>query len=207
MLAESTSPAVISEGSNFVNIIEKINLGELPRTKISIVISNNRDCEGIQKAADHGINTFFIDKSTDYNCLEKILNKNGISLLILAGFMKILPADFVDKFSGKIINLHPSLLPKYKGLNTHEKALEAKDKYHGASVLFVNSRLDDGPIIIQSKCIVNSDDTYETLKTKVHKIEYEILPIAIDWYCKKYIKQIDDKIQFQDNILDKPIYF
>ncbi|GIS46683.1 MAG: hypothetical protein Ct9H90mP18_10150 [Gammaproteobacteria bacterium] len=66
--------------------------------------------------------------------------------------MKILPPDFVDKFSGKIINLHPSLLPKYKGLNTHEKALEAKDKFHGASVHFVNSRLDDGPIIIQSKC-------------------------------------------------------
>ena len=193
------------KGSNFVNIIEKINLGELPRTKISIVISNNRDCEGIQKAVDHGLDTFFIDKLTDYNNLEKILNKNSISLLILAGFMKILPADFVDKFSGKILNLHPSLLPKYKGLNTHEKVLKAKDKFHGASVHFVNSKLDDGPIIIQSKCIVNADDTCETLETKVHKIEYEILPIAIDWYCKKYIKQIDDKIKFKDNVLDKPI--
>ena len=193
------------KGSNFVNIIEKINLGELPRTKISIVISNNRDCEGIQKAVDHGLDTFFIDKLTDYNNLEKILNKNSISLLILAGFMKILPADFVDKFSGKIINLHPSLLPRYKGLNTHEKALEVKDKFHGASVHFVNSRLDDGPIIIQSKCIVDINDTCETLKAKVHKIEYEILPIAIDWYCKKYIKQVDDKIQFKDNVLDKPI--
>ena len=193
------------KGSNFVNIIEKINLGKLSRTKISIVISNNRDCGGIQKAADYGLDTFFIDKSTDYNYLEKILNRKGISLLILAGFMKILPTDFVDKFSGKIINLHPSLLPKYKGLNTHEKALEAKDKYHGASVHFVNSRLDDGPIIIQSKCIVDPNDTCETLKAKVHKIEYEILPIAIDWYCKKYIKQVDDKIQFKDNVLDKPI--
>ena len=122
-----------------------------------------------------------------------------------AGFMKILPTDFVDKFSGKIINLHPSLLPKYKGLNTHEKVLDAKDKFHGASVHFVNSRLDDGPIIIQSKCIVDPNDTCETLKAKVHKIEYEILPIAIDWYCKKYIKQVDDKIQFKDNVLDKPI--
>ena len=193
------------KGSNFVNIIEKINLGKLSRTKISIVISNNRDCEGIQKAAGYGLDTFFIDKSTDYNYLEKILNIKDVSLLILAGFMKILPADFVNKFTGKIINLHPSLLPKYKGLNTHEKVLRAKDKYHGASVHFVNSKLDDGPIIIQSKCLVDSNDTYETLKSKVHKIEYEILPIAIDWYCKEYIKQIDDKIQFKDNILDKPI--
>ena len=193
------------QGSNFVNIIEKINLGKLPRTKISIVVSDNRDCEGIQKATNYGLETFFIDKSTDYDDLEKILNKNGISLLILAGFMKILPTDFVDKFLGKIINLHPSLLPKYKGLNTHEKVLKSKDKFHGASVHFVNSKLDDGPIIIQSKCMVNADDTCETLKTKVHKIEYEILPIAIDWYCKKYIKQIDDKIQFKDNVLDKPI--
>ncbi len=193
------------QGSNFVNIIEKINLGKLPKTKISIVITNNRDCEGIQKAADYGLETFFIDKSADYDYLEKLLNKDNISLLILAGFMKILPADFVNKFTGKIINLHPSLLPKYKGLNTHEKVLRAKDKYHGASVHFVNSKLDDGPIIIQSKCLVDSNDTCETLKSKVHKIEHEILPIAIDWYCKKYIKQIDDKIQFKDNLLDKPI--
>ena len=114
------------KGSNFVNIIEKINLGKLSRTKISIVISNNRDCEGIQKAADHGLDTFFIDKSTDYNYLEKILNRNGISLLILAGFMKILPADFVDKFSGKIINLHPSLLPKYKVLILMKKHWKQK---------------------------------------------------------------------------------
>ncbi len=193
------------QGSNFINIVEKISLGRLTSTEISIVVSNNRNCEGIQKAIEYGIEIFFIDKLTDYNLLEKLLNKNDISLLILAGFMKILPADFVDKFFGKIINLHPSLLPKYKGLNTHEKVLEARDKYHGASVHFVNSKLDDGPIIIQSKCLVNSNDTCETLKSKVHKIEYEILPIAIDWYCKKYIKQIDNKIQFKDNLLEKPI--
>ena len=193
------------KGSNFINIIEKINLGKLPRLKISVVISNNRDCEGIQKAADHGLDTFFIDKSTDYNYLEKILNKNGISLLILAGFMKILPADFVDKFSGKIINLHPSLLPKYKGLDTHKKVLEAGDEYHGASVHFVNSKLDDGPIILQGKTKINKSDTIESLKKRVHSIEYDILPIAIDWFAKKYIKQSKGKCIFNEIILNKPI--
>ena len=96
--------------------------------------------------------------------------------------MKILPKDFTDKFYGKIINLHPSLLPKFKGLDTHKKVLASKEKYHGASVHFVTSKLDDGPVIIQGKTEILENDNEITLRDRVHKIEHNIFPLAIKWF-------------------------
>ena len=122
---------------------------------------------------------FFIDKSTDYNYLEKILNKNGISLLILAGFMKILPADFVDKFSGKIINLHPSLLPKYKGLDTHNRAINNNEKYSGCTVHYVTPKLDSGKIILQRKVKIFKNDNAKSLQKRILKQEHKIYPKAL----------------------------
>ena len=110
----------------------------------------------------------------------KLLNRNKIDLICLAGFMKILSKKFIKKFSSPIINIHPSLLPKYKGLNTHNKAIKNKDKYSGATVHIVNDKLDSGKIIIQEKVRILKSDNVRSLEKKVLKVEHEIYPKAIE---------------------------
>lgn len=192
-------------GSNFLNIVDRIKSGFLKGVSISLVVSDKNDAMGLLKARELGFSTHIINEKNNYNELIEKLKNNNTSLIILAGFMQILPHYFVEAFEGKIINLHPSLLPKYKGLDTHKKVLEAGDEYHGASVHFVTSKLDDGPIILQGKTKINKSDTIESLKKRVHSIEYDILPIAIDWFAKKYIKQSKGKCIFNEIILNKPI--
>ena len=119
--------------------------------------------------------------------------------------MKILPKVFVEKYYGKIINIHPSLLPKFKGLNTHKKALASKERYHGASVHFVTSELDGGPVIVQGKTEIQENDNEDALKSRVHQIEYNIFPLAIKWFVENHIKQIDNKCFFDNEVLECPI--
>ena len=125
-----------------------------------------------------GIIASHLKKKFEDDLVEKITQHNP-SLICLAGFMKILSKDFVDKFKGKIINIHPSLLPKHKGLNTHEKAINSGDKYGGCTVHHVNARVDDGEIIAQQKVIITSDDTADTLKQKVLELEHKLYPKII----------------------------
>ena len=121
----------------------------------------------------------FQNKILSENKLLSILKKNNIEMICLAGFMKILSKNFIKKFKGKILNIHPSLLPKYKGLNTHEKALINKEKYSGCTVHFVNSRLDSGKIILQKKVKISENETVESLAKKILVQEHKLYPKAI----------------------------
>ena len=138
-------------GSNLQNIINNIHSGYI-NMDIVAVVSDNPEANGLKKAKIAKIETIIIDMSKDDLLnLSKVIDENLIDIFILAGFMKILPEEFINKYNGKILNIHPSLLPKYKGLNTHKKVLKSNDSMHGASVHFVTSELDEGPIIIQGK--------------------------------------------------------
>ena len=196
---------ISGNGSNLQNIINNIN-SDFLKMDIVAVVSNNSEAKGLARAETAGIKTIVIDTSNKYiDQLLTLENTYNIDLILLSGFMKILPKDFTDKFYGKIINLHPSLLPKFKGLNTHKKVLISKEKYHGASVHFVTSELDDGPIIVQGKTEILENDNEETLKSRVHKIEYNIFPVAIKWFIENHIKQIDNKCFFDNEVLECPI--
>ena len=150
--------------------------------KIVLVISNNPDAYGLKFASQSGIKNLGIKfKSKTYfeNRSLKLLKKHNVDLLCLAGFMKILSNSFIKKFSKLIINIHPSLLPKYKGLNTHERAIKNKDKYSGASIHKVTQKLDSGKIIFQKKVKILKSDNAESLKKKILKVEHEIYPKVI----------------------------
>ena len=196
---------ISGKGSNLQNIINNIDSNFL-KMDISAVVSNNSNAKGLARAEEVGIKTIVIDTSNKYiDQLLAIANTYDIDLILLSGFMKILPKDFTDKFYGKIINLHPSLLPKFKGLDTHKKVLISKEKYHGASVHFVTSKLDDGPVIIQGKTKILKNDSEDTLKDRIHKIEHNIFPLAIKWFIENHIKQVKDKCYFDDEELKCPI--
>ncbi len=191
-------------GSNFQNIIDNIKSGFL-KIKICNVLSDNKNAYGLKRAKKEKIKTIIISSNNDYDSVTKTIIGNSVDIIILAGYMKILPASFVNKHIGKILNIHPSLLPKYKGLNTHRRVIDDKEKYHGASVHFVTPDLDNGPIIIQGKIEIKNSDTENTLKDRVHKIEHEIYPLAIKWLAEKFVKQDNDKCLFNNEVLTTPI--
>ncbi len=151
--------------------------------KIILVISNNPDAKGLKYASKAKIKAYgikFKNKSNFENNSLKLLKKYNIDILCLAGFMKILSGNFIKKFSKPILNIHPSLLPKYKGLNTHERAIKNKDKFAGASIHKVTEKLDAGKVILQKKVKILRSDNVKSLKKKVLKIEHEIYPKAIN---------------------------
>jgi len=191
-------------GSNFQNIIDNVKSGFL-QIEIFSVISDNKNAYGLERAKKEKIKTIIINSNKDYENIEKTIIINSVDIIILAGYMKILPASFVNKHIGKILNIHPSLLPKYKGLNTHRRVINDKEKYHGASVHFVTPDLDNGPIIIQGKIKIKNSDTENTLKDRIHKIEHEIYPLAIKWLAEKFVKQDNDKCLFNNEVLTTPI--
>ena len=205
-MSRSKSIIFISgNGSNLQNIINNIN-NDFLKMDIVAVVSNNAEAKGLARATAAGIETIVIDTSNKYtDKLLTLINTYKIDLILLSGFMKILPKGFTDKFYGKIINLHPSLLPKFKGLDTYKKVLASKEKYHGASVHFVTSKLDDGPVIIQGKTEILKNDSEDTLRDRVHKIEYNIFPLAIKWFIENHIKQVKDKCFFDNEELECPI--
>lgn len=195
---------ISGNGTNLLNIINNIDSGFI-NMDIHMVISNNPKAKGLKIAKGKNINILNIDTSQNFDdMLSDIIDKNSIDLVILAGFMKILPKKMTDKYDGMIINIHPSLLPKYKGLNTHQRVIESKDKFHGASVHYVTSELDGGPVIIQGKYEVTEYDE-NIIKQEVHKIEHEILPIAIKWFLEGNINKLKNNFSFNNEVLECPI--
>ena len=173
---------ISGRGSNLRTLI-KHSKKKNSLIKIILVISNNPDAKGLKYASKSKINIYgikFKSKSNFENNSLKLLKKYNIDLLCLAGFMKILSGNFIKKFSKPILNIHPSLLPKYKGLNTHERAIKNKDKFAGASIHKVTEKLDSGKVILQKKVKILKSDTVRSLEKKVLKIEHQIYPIAID---------------------------
>ena len=176
----NTSVFISGKGTNLKNLIKFSKTNNSP-IKINIVISNNKRAYGIRYAKKNKIKIKIIDfsKKREINDLLKILKFNNIRLICLAGFLKILSKDFIKSFKGKIINIHPSLLPKYKGLNTHERVLENNEKFTGCSVHFVNEKLDGGKIILQKKIKIFKKDNVKSLKKRVLKEEYKLYPKSI----------------------------
>ena len=186
----NTSVFISGRGTNLKNLI-KFSKKKISPIKINIVISNNKKAYGIRYAKKNGIKFKIIDfsKKREVNNLLKILKFNNIRLICLAGFLKILSKDFIKSFKGKIINIHPSLLPKYKGLNTHERVLENNEKFTGCSVHFVNEKLDGGKIILQKKIKIFKKDNVISLKNRVLKEEYKLYPKSIIKIFSNYQKK------------------
>ena len=203
---------ISGSGSNLEAIVkachEKNIYGE-----IVYVISNNPDAYGIERAKKYNIPVKIIDHKSytdrdDFDdALKEFLDNLEIDFIILAGFMRILGKNITEKFYGKMINLHPSLLPLYPGLNTHTQALNNKDDYHGISIHFVSAELDAGPLIAQGKISVKADDDLEKLVSKIHKVEHDLLPKVINELCMNniYLNCETNKVMYSDN-LDSKMY-
>ena len=173
---------ISGRGSNLKSII---NYSSKEKTlyRVKVVISNKQKAAGLLIAKKKGIESYYIDLTKSKklgNKVLNILNKNNIKLVCLAGFMKILPKYFIKLYKGKIINIHPSLLPKYKGLNTHKRVIENNEKYTGCTIHYVNNFLDSGKIIFQRKVKITQKDNKRSVEKKVLKIEHKIYPKTID---------------------------
>tara|TARA_Y100001935_G_scaffold191354_1_gene159566 strand:- start:208 stop:789 length:582 start_codon:yes stop_codon:yes gene_type:complete len=176
-----TAVLISGTGSNLKSLINFSRTNKSP-ISIKIIISNNSKAKGLSYAKIYKIKKKvlnFKNKKSTENKLLSILKINNIEMICLAGFMKILSKNFVKKFKGKILNIHPSLLPKYKGLNTHERALNNKEKFSGCTVHYVNSRLDSGKIILQKKVKISKGETEESLSKKILIQEHKLYPKAI----------------------------
>jgi len=176
-----TAIFISGTGSNLKNLIKFSKQKKFP-ISIDLIISNNANAKGLSYASNFKIKKKIFNFSNKIIAEKKILSllfKNKIELICLAGFMKILSKSFIQKFNGKILNIHPSLLPKYKGLNTHARALKNKDKYSGCTVHLVNSKLDSGKIILQKKVKIYKNDNIKTLSKRVLKQEHKLYPAAI----------------------------
>jgi len=181
---------ISGSGSNLQAIMDQIDSGEID-AQISAVISNKSDAFGLQRAQNAGIpnlvleHKHFLDRESFDQSLAQIIESYEPDLIVLAGFMRILSDEFVKQFQNKLINIHPSLLPKYRGLHTHKRALEDfashKTKNHGASVHFVIPELDAGTVILHGKTQILNNDTEESLRKRVHKLEHIIYPTVVKW--------------------------
>ena len=183
----NTSVFISGRGSNLKNLFKFSKQKQSP-IKISLVLSSSKMAKGLKFAKSNNIK--YLSINYNQKNIEKkillILKKNNIRMICLAGFMKILSKNFISKFKGKILNIHPSLLPKYKGLNTHERVLKNKEKFTGATVHLVNDKLDSGKIITQKKIMVLKKDNKKSLEKKVLKIEHKIYPEAIKILLTNY---------------------
>ena len=176
-----TAVFISGTGSNLKSLIKFSKIKKSP-ISIEFIVSNNSKAKGLNYAKIYKIKKRvlnFKNKNSSENKLLSILKTNNIEMICLAGFMKILSKNFIKRFKGKILNIHPSLLPKYKGLNTHERALNNKEKYSGCTVHFVNSKLDSGRIILQKKVKISKNDTKASLAKKILAQEHKIYPKAI----------------------------
>ena len=186
---------ISGNGSNLQSLIDNAKKIDL---EICSVISNKEDAFGLKRAERANISTNFVDPNRfesreDFdNQIITMIDELDIGLIILAGYMRILSSDFINHFAGKILNMHPSLLPKFPGLNTHRKAIDAKEKYHGATVHFVTEELDGGPIISQEIVEIDPIDTEYSLAQKVLEKEHILYPRVIHWYTQNRLKLINN---------------
>ena len=176
---------ISGRGSNMVSIVEAIKAENLPIT-VSAVISNRPNAPGIEFAKQANIPTAVIDhkefesRETFDQALAAEIDTYSPNLVVLAGFMRILTTEFVEHFANRLVNIHPALLPKFKGLNTHQRAIDAGETEHGASVHIVTPELDDGPVVMQARVPVLAGDTEETLAARVLEQEHKLYPAAIN---------------------------
>lgn len=192
-MLESRTPAplplvilISGEGTNLQAILDQCAQGTLP-ARVSAVISNRAEARGLQRAAAAAIPTHvllpaeYADREQYDAALTEVIDRHTPGLVVLAGFLRILSDAFVHHYRGRLLNIHPSLLPKYRGLHTHRRVLEAGEREHGCSVHFVTEELDGGPVIAQAKVPVRPDDTEATLRARVQEQEHRLYPEVIGW--------------------------
>jgi phosphoribosylglycinamide formyltransferase-1 len=201
---------ISGSGSNLQAIIDAVQEGRITG-HIVAVISNRTDAYGLERASQAGIPTRVLDHSLYPNRdlfdseLMSVIDAYHPQLIVLAGFMRILTEGFVRHYEGRMLNIHPSLLPKYRGLKTHARAIEAGDSEHGVSVHFVTPELDGGPVVLQARVPVEPDETPETLAARVLEKEHIIYPLAIGWYMSGQLRLDNQQVVFKGVTIDRPI--
>ena len=175
-----TAVFISGTGSNLKNLI-KFSKTKISPILIKLIISNSKKAKGLKYSTQYNIEKKIVNFNNNFaeNKILNYINKKNIKFICLAGFIKVLSKNFLRKFKGKIVNIHPSLLPKYKGLNTHKRALKNKEKFTGCTVHYVTIKLDSGKIILQKKVKIKKKDTVNSLKKKVLKKEHQLYPAAI----------------------------
>jgi phosphoribosylglycinamide formyltransferase 1 len=201
---------ISGRGSNMRVIAERAAAGTLP-VDVRAVVSDQPVAEGLQTAAALNIATRvlqpreFADRLSYDRALVQLLEQYQPQLIVLAGFMRILTPHFIGAFANRILNVHPSLLPKYRGLHTHRRALEAGEELHGVSVHFVTEELDGGPVVLQAEVPVLSGDSEKTLSARVQQAEHRIYPQAIDWFARGRLLLKDGRAWLDGKPLDAPL--
>jgi len=197
---------ISGSGSNLQAILDACNAGFIAG-RVSAVISNKADVFGLTRAADAGVPALVLDHKqyadrASYDlALCQTIDRHQPDLVVLAGFMRILTPEFVAHYNGRLLNIHPSLLPKYQGLHTHQRAIDAGDSVHGCSVHFVTAELDGGPVVLQAKVPVFPEDDAALVAARVHEQEHRIYPLVVRWFCQDRLQQQADKALLDGHIL------
>lgn len=200
---------ISGSGTNLQAIIDAQQRGEIP-IDIKAVISNRPGAGGLHRAQRAGLPALVLDHTTftsrdafDQQLQEKT-DAFAPDLIVLAGFMRILTPQFVQHYAGRLLNIHPSLLPKFQGLNTHQRALDAGEKVHGASVHFVTTELDGGPVVAQARLMIQNGETATALATRVHELEHALYPQVIGWFACGRLKCQNDRVFLDGQRLSSP---
>jgi phosphoribosylglycinamide formyltransferase-1 len=203
---------ISGSGSNLQAIIDAIGSGQL-NAEIKAVVSNNPEAYGLVRATRHNLHTWVIDDQ-DYSSrkrydevLRHYLESLGPDYIVLAGFMRILSPGFIDAFEHKILNIHPSLLPAYKGLNTYQRALDNAETQHGVSIHLVTAELDAGPIILQASYAVEAGDSAEDMHRKGIQLEHQMYPQVLSWLSDKQLTITEGQVFYDQALLEQPIQF
>jgi phosphoribosylglycinamide formyltransferase 1 len=201
---------ISGNGSNLRAIAEQARSGTLP-VEIRAVVSDRADAPGLAWAASAGLHTALVsarefqDRADFDAALAAEVERYAPALVVLAGFMRVLGAAFVDRFAGRLLNIHPSLLPKHRGLHTHRRAIEAGDRVHGASVHFVTRELDGGPVVLQARVPVRDDDDETRLAARVLAQEHLIYPECIGWFAAGRLACRDGRVLLDGRELEAPL--
>ena len=202
---------ISGRGSNMLALAEAARAGTIG-SRVAIVISDRADAAGLNEAARRGIPTRLFepagsgaDRAAFGRELTVAIEQSGAELIALAGFMRILDAGFVRRWAGRLLNIHPSLLPAHRGLHTHRRVLAAADRLHGCTVHFVTEALDAGPMVIQGRLVVRPDDTEETLSARVQRLEHIIYPRAVGWFAAGRLVWSDGAARLDGRPLNDPV--
>jgi phosphoribosylglycinamide formyltransferase-1 len=207
-----TAILISGRGSNMRALIEAARRPSFP-AEIALVLANRREAEGLVYARDHGIATAVIDhkiyagREAFEGSMQAMLATHRIEFLCLAGFMRLLTAGFVASWHGRIINIHPALLPAYRGLNTHARALHDGVKIHGCTVHFVVAAMDEGPIIAQAAVAVRDDDSPETLSMRVLQQEHHLYPVALELVAAGAVEVIGNRVRILTPTVEPDVLF
>ena len=202
---------ISGRGSNLQAILDRAASGELP-VEVAAVISNRPGVQGLERARRAGVPALeldhkdFPDRPAFEAALIELIDGYQPDLVVLAGFMRLLTAGFTDHYRGRLLNIHPSLLPKFRGLHTHERALAAGETEHGASIHFVTAELDGGPVIVRARVPVLPGDDPDTLAARVLEQEHRLYPLAIRWFAEGRLRLEGEQVWFDGEPLTEPLW-